>query len=660
MTVRLHLWHLAHRRVVLITGFVQVLAVCAICTAPQASAASNAAVLNWTGLKDSYGVPIGDYYLSVASITETITQAGPQVSWDPASWAAWSMHLVTVAGSHWAVASILTGEAGLFVGITAIALVILRITVSTYWLTVIGEIARALSGAVVQVTTRLGVLLIAIPFGVFVGVVTIRRGEAGRGWTMILIALTLPALSVAVFDDPAGEMYGPDGLLAFGRRVGFSVAEAATHNGQLNSAVDANGQVDSLTASLITHVTREPLSLFNFGHLVDRVGNCGAAWSAALRVGLPDGPVRAMAACGDHDAVAYAERLDGTNAWIGLILVAAAGMLGLFVVVSGWAVLKVSVKAVWTTVILLPALWVGAVPGAPQRRALEVVWEFFRHALEVMVYIVYVSVIALAIERLMAAPLPAPLGGTNPFAHVLMMGATSVAALFLLRHVRAGMAARPRERGVLSRGADVAVGMGLHAAFGGAASAGVRGVRSVGQRLRGGGATPWDLLDRATDARAVHGPARPGFDPILSAAGSGESRGPAGGSRAGTGGRDRRGVERGAGGGGSVAVVTPAAEPARGRASERVGRPGSGAAAARLDGDAPGAAVPRSRSGAAVGDVPIPVPPIAEPPRYSEPDVEAPVAQVTDDPVRDDGPTTLPPTTVDPITENDPGEPPPP
>ena len=46
----------------------------------------------------------------------------------------------------------------------------------------------------------------------------------------------MPALSVAVFADPAGMMYGPDGLLAFGRRVGFSVAAAATHNGAIGGS----------------------------------------------------------------------------------------------------------------------------------------------------------------------------------------------------------------------------------------------------------------------------------------------------------------------------------------------------------------------------------------------------------------------------------------
>jgi hypothetical protein len=300
---------------------------------------------------------------------------------------------------------------------------------------------------------------LAIPIGVFAGVLTIKRGEAGRGWTMILIALTMPALSIAVFADPAGEMYGPDGLLAFGRRIGFSVAEAATHNGAPGGA-GGTGQVDSLTASLITHTVREPLQLWNFGHVVDRVGGCGAAWSAAVRRGAPDGPIRAVEACGDRAAVAYAQHLDGTNVWVGAVFVAAAVLLGFFMVVSGWAVLKVSVKAIWTTVILLPTLWLGAIPGAPQRRAVEVVWQFLRHGIEVLVYIVYVSVIGLAVERLVSRPLPAELGGTNPFAHVLMMGGVSIVAFILLRYIRADLSGRPPGRGMLGSAAGVAVGMG--------------------------------------------------------------------------------------------------------------------------------------------------------------------------------------------------------
>jgi len=500
-------------RPALLIAVLQGLSTVAVSVAPRATASTNAMILNFTGLSDSYGVPIGDYYLAVASVTDQITQAGPGVTANPASWVAWSAHTVGVLLSCITVATALTAEAGLFVGIVALALWVMKITVSTYWLTVIGGIARAVAGAVVAVTTQIGLLLLAVPVGVLIGVATVKRGEVGRGWTMILIAFTLPALSVAVFADPAGEMYGPDGLLAFGRRVGFSVAEAATNNGSLDGT--GAGEVSALTASLITHTVREPLQLWNFGHVVDRVGGCAAAWSAAVRGGVPDGPITAMAACGDRAAVAYAQHLDGTNVWIGMVFVLAALLLAAFMVVSGWAVLKVSVKAIWTTVILLPTLWLGAVPGAPQRRAVDVVWQFLRHGVEVMVYITYVSVIGLAVQRIVADPLPAAMGGTGPFAHVLMMGAVSVVALILLGHVRAELSGRPRGRGLFGRGADVAVGMGMHAT-GSAALSGAMGLRG---RFPGGRAqTPWEQLDRAAgDAAKVHGTPQPGVDPVPNA-----------------------------------------------------------------------------------------------------------------------------------------------
>jgi hypothetical protein len=537
MTALLNSWYLTNprlRRPALLLAALQALSVAAVCAAPRAGASANAAVLNWTGLTDSYGVPIGDYYLAIASVRDQITQAGPGLGWNPATWTVWSMHAMEVMATGLTTATVLTGEAGLFIGLVTLAVWVMKVTVSTYWLTVIGEIARAVSGAVIDVTTRVGLLLAVIPVGVFIGVSTIRRGEAGRGTTMILIALTMPALSVAVFTDPAGEMYGPNGLLAFGRRIGFSVAEAATHNGSVGGTT--GGQVDALTASLITHTVREPLQLWNFGHVVDRVGGCGAAWSAAVSAGVSDGPITAMAACGDRGAVAYAQHLDGTNIWTGLIFVAAAALLGFFMVISGWTVLKVSITAIWTTVILLPSLWLGAVPGATQRRAVDVVWQFFRHGIEVMVYIVYVSVIGLAVERIVADPLPAQLGGTNPFAHVLMMGAVSVVAFILLRHIRADLSGRPRGRAMFGRAADVAVGIGMRSAIGGAGSASRTGAKGLPGQFRSATAvTPWERFDQAADdAAQVHGAPQPGVDPVPNIPGDGTppdgSRG-AGGER---------------------------------------------------------------------------------------------------------------------------------
>jgi hypothetical protein len=656
MTARLHGWYLSHPRLgrpALALAVLQALAVAAVCTAPAAGAATNSMVLDWTGLRDSYGVPIGDYYLAIASVRDQIAATTPDVGWNPDTWTAWMTHALGGVLTSLAAANILTAEAGLFIGIVALALWLLKVTVSTYWLTVIGEIARAIAGAVIQVTTALGLLLLAVPIGVFAGVVTAKRGEAGRGWTMIGMALTMPAASVAVFADPAGLMYGPDGLLAFGRRVGFSVAAAAAHNGALAGAGGA-GQVDTLTACLITHTVREPLQLWNFGHVVDRVGGCGAAWSAAVGRGAADGPIRAMTACGDRAAVTYAQHLDGTNIWVGLIFVAAAGLLALFMVLSGWAVLKVSVKAIWTTVIVLPSLWLGAIPGAPQRRAAEVVWQFFRHGIEILVYIVYVSVIGLAVERIVSAPLPAELGGTNPFAHVLMMGGVAVVALLLLRPIRADLSGRPPGGGLFGRAASVAVGMGMHAAVGGAGGAAVAGVKGLRRPSRSRGElTPWERLQSQADAALVHGAPQPGFEPVPG--GTGGSAGP---GQAGA----RRGDDRGGGaeagersaaadtaGLGTPAAVAPILG---GRAGGVDSDPGGGRpvpqppARQRLDGE-PGQPSASSDTGApavpAIADtddrwlLPLPAPPPPE-----------------DEPPPDDdggGLAAPPPTTVNPHTD---------
>jgi hypothetical protein len=521
MMARAHYWMLRNPRIgrpVMILAWLQLLATMAVCAAPTASASTNSVVLNWTGLHDNYGVPIGDYYLSLASIRDQMTQGGPDASMlDPGTWWPWMMHGLSVMFTSFAAANILTAEASVFVGIIAISLWLMRLTISTYWLRVLGEIAKAVTAAVISVITKWGLVAITVPIGVFVGVLAIRRGEAGRGWTMILIALTMPALAVTAFSDPAGMMYGPDGMLAFGRKMAFSTAQAATHNGAISGG-GFTGQVDTLTSSLITHVVREPLQVFNFGQVVDNVGTCGSLYSKALLQGAPDGPVKAMGQCGNWAAVHYAQNLDATNLFVGGVLVLTAVLFGWFMISSGATVFMVSVKAMYTTAKLLPSLFAGGISGPAQEHAKSTVWRYFKHPIEAMVFIIYVSVIGLAIERLISRPLPAELGGANPFAHILIMGGASMAALYLLRHIKADLNGTQAGRGIFGRAADVALGLSMHAALGGAGAAAVGGARGL-RGAFGRGSTPWDQLDEQAEKAAgkpeqVLGQPQEGFDPI--------------------------------------------------------------------------------------------------------------------------------------------------
>ncbi|WP_327083164.1 hypothetical protein [Mycolicibacterium chlorophenolicum] len=537
-------------------GLLQMLSCFAVGTAPDAAASTNAVVLNWTGLHDSYGVPAGDLYLSLASLTDQLTQTGPDASMlDPATWWPWMMHGLAVMFDSLTAANILTAEVGLAVGIFTLALWVFRLTVSTYWLTVLGELARAITTAVIGVVSRWGLVAITVPIGVFMGVLAIRRGERGRGATMIMVAIFMPALAVSVFSDPAGLMYGPNGLLQFGRRMAFSTAQAATHGGAISGG-GFTGQVDTLTSSLVTNVLREPLEVFNFGHVVDRVGACGPMLSAAYRQGAKDGPIKALAQCGDTAAVHYAQNLDGTNVFGGAVLFAAAFLFGWFMVSSGASVFKVSLRAIYTTAKLLPSVFAGGIDGAAREHAKSTVWTYFKHPIEVAVLITFVSVIGLAIERLISRPLPAELGGANPFAHVLMMGAGAMAGLYLLRHIRADLAGDHPGRGLLGRATDVALGLGMHAALGGAGKAALGGARGL-RGLLGHGKTPWEKMDEkatSADPQEILGPAQEGFDPVPGDDGSAAAENAASGPNAAP---TAPGTEPGGGGGGGAPALNP-------------------------------------------------------------------------------------------------------
>jgi hypothetical protein len=232
----------------------------------------------------------------------------------------------------------------------------------------------------------------------------------------------------------------------------------------------------------------------------------------------------------------------------------------------------------------------------------------------VLVYIVYVSVIGLAVQRIVSAPLPAELGGTNPFAHVLMMGGVAVVALLLLHHIRADLSARPPGPGLFRQATSVAVGMGMTAAFGAAGSAAVAGARKVGPRSGSGGElTPWERLDaEAKMAAAVHGAPQPGFEQV-----------PGGGGAVGAGWLGEPVALAAMGGGRGAGVESP----------RRRGRPPARPSATKPpdvwppnDTDPP--ALPAMADTRYHGPVPLPEPrPESEPPPADEPPAISPGPQ---------------------------------
>ena len=293
--------HPAARRTLTLVLTVHTLALWSLLNAPSAAAATGAAALGWTGLTDTDGVPLGDYFLSLVDTSEAITNNGQGIDLlDPSTIAKWMVAATQVAMTHSLAASWLTTEAAGFVFIIGIALWFLRFALSSSWLVTLAGLGRPLYDAVNNLITQMWLGPIAVTLCVTVGGLHMIRGRRGRGWAVIGSGALLTVLLLTVFRDPITDLYSDHGLLAIGRATGFQIAQAAAHNGSYAPGQSLDAQLDGLLSQLITAAARHPLQVLNFGMVVDNVGSCRGAWSAAIRAGGGDGdgPAHAMAACG--------------------------------------------------------------------------------------------------------------------------------------------------------------------------------------------------------------------------------------------------------------------------------------------------------------------------------------------------------------------------
>jgi hypothetical protein len=131
LTEKLAVWLTLHpriRRPLMLVCGLYVLSLWALVSAPNAAATG----LGWTGLHDTYGVPLKDYFLSIVSTSEAAANNGQGVSLvDPSTWVKWMGAAMNTAITHGAIATVLTAEAATMVFIAGLALWFLRFTLSS-------------------------------------------------------------------------------------------------------------------------------------------------------------------------------------------------------------------------------------------------------------------------------------------------------------------------------------------------------------------------------------------------------------------------------------------------------------------------------------------------------------------------------------------------
>jgi hypothetical protein len=425
------------RRCLILWLTTNVAALWSVTAAPPAFAATMAGTLNWTGITDSHGVPLGAYYLSTVGTSEAITEAGPGVGADPTSWMNWLGHALTTGITHQSVAAWLQAQAALYIVMLTVALWLLRFAMSSTWLYWLATWFRPLFEIIRQLMADLWVFPICLALAISVGAFHIVwHRHRGRGWGIILSSFAIGIIGLVLTRDPLTELYSDNGLLNQARNLGFTVAQAALNNGALAPGGSA-AQLHNVTGLIADATVRTPLQLWNFGAPVDGVGSCAEAWSRAIMTGVPDAPARAMASCGAPQALSYAQHLDGGNLALGALY----GLLGLiftvFVCYVAYSYVMVAGAAFLNALLAVPAAAVAMIDGRPRRRAWRRLMAFFKHAMLVFAYVTYISVTAVIVLKT-AAPggYAAQVNMTHPVAMLVLIALISAVATGLFRWLK--------------------------------------------------------------------------------------------------------------------------------------------------------------------------------------------------------------------------------
>ncbi|MGY4646217.1 hypothetical protein [Mycobacterium sp. URHB0021] len=422
--------HPQQRRVFVVWLATHSLAVWALITAPRATAATMAAALNWTGITDSYGVPVGAYFLSTVDTMEALTEGGPDVSVvDPGSWMRWGAHAITTGLTHETVASWVQAQASVYIFLLAGVLWLLKFAMSSTWLYWLATWFKPILEALRQLLVDLHVFPICLILGIGVGAFHILwHGRRGHGAAIILSAFAIGMLGLWLTRDPLGELTGDDGVLNQARTLGFSVAQAATNNGPIATG-GATGQLSHLTSVLADALLRAPLQLWNFGTTVDSIGNCGHDWSAAIMSGVRDAPAHAMQSCGAPQALHYAQSIDGSVFALGVGFCLLGLFFAVFVLYITYSYIMVCGAALLNAVMAVFAVGPAMIHGAPRRRARRRLEQFFRHAFLVFVYVLYTCIAALLILKTVApGGLASQVGMTSPVAMLVLVALWSAVA----------------------------------------------------------------------------------------------------------------------------------------------------------------------------------------------------------------------------------------
>lgn len=318
---------------------------------------------SWMGIKDTDGVPIAKYSL-------TLNQGG----WnDPTSAVFAAIDSVVYGGYR---------------GVTAGALWLIKFGLDFKWLELFTGPFQTIGKGVESAMNKFGLAPTALAVLALVLVFTTLTGRIAKAMSNLAMGMLMIGLAATIFAHPLAQLVGPSGLLAKGRDNGLQIA--TTLSGGTVSKRGSGADTSQLQAHLADRFLRNPTQMINFGRVADSVSReCRKAWSEGTKKDRGDKLKDDIAGCDSVKGAAMKKKSMGSPV-AALIPLFICGLLSGFLVAFAcyfvWHVVRTAVQAMVYASLAPPAFTIGMIPGGAQTFAWKTILDCLMAYIAMIIY----------------------------------------------------------------------------------------------------------------------------------------------------------------------------------------------------------------------------------------------------------------------------------
>ncbi|MBB1033314.1 hypothetical protein G6031_02785 [Dietzia sp. CQ4] len=306
----------------------------------QASEGAFATPFDFMNIRDSHGISVWRYMMSIDQGSATKPMA---VIWSFWIDALWNIYRGLMAASIWFVGWILQFD----------------------WLRMLLSFLQPLGDAMQSLIDQTGLMPLFLAITAFVAGLLMLQGRNATFVYDIVIACAIAAAATGFMSDPVGRIAGESGYITQARDGGLELA-ASMNRGEGTP----EQMIQTMQLEMADVLIRQPTQLINFGRVIDTEGgaDCVKEWDAGhqnVEGNDRDTIKDNVAKCGEAGEAMkeYADNPSAMGAlttgfvlWGGLFMVLLCFILGLAVMLAVFYCAFMSVKLIWDM------LW-GILPG---------------------------------------------------------------------------------------------------------------------------------------------------------------------------------------------------------------------------------------------------------------------------------------------------------